>query len=107
MQNTWGPLWGENGFFRIKRGTNELGIESTCEVSIPIIVDNLNNEIIVPKDNKYLPKSKLIFIEELIKINSVNKYEPFIPKRNYLGDEEEIYFDKIVNEIRNKIKKII
>ena len=26
--NSWNPYWGESGYFRIKRGTNECGIES-------------------------------------------------------------------------------
>ena len=27
--NTWGALWGEKGFFRIRRGLNDCNIEST------------------------------------------------------------------------------
>jgi len=26
--NTWGPDWGEKGFFRLLRGENEVGIET-------------------------------------------------------------------------------
>lgn len=47
LQNTWGPNWGENGFFRIKRGYDELAIESICESAIPIIIDNKTNMPIV------------------------------------------------------------
>jgi len=28
IANSWNPYWGENGYFRIVRGTNECGIES-------------------------------------------------------------------------------
>jgi len=35
--NTWGPTWGEHGFFRIKRGTDESSIESIAVALIPEI----------------------------------------------------------------------
>lgn len=28
VKNSWGTEWGENGFFRIRRGTDECAIES-------------------------------------------------------------------------------
>lgn len=30
VRNSWGHYWGEEGFFRVVRGTNNLGIESDC-----------------------------------------------------------------------------
>jgi len=35
VRNSWGDSWGERGFFRIVRGTNNLGIESDCAFGIP------------------------------------------------------------------------
>ncbi len=48
IQNTWGPNWGENGFFRMRRGTDEFGIESICEVAYPLIWDNKNSKYLQP-----------------------------------------------------------
>jgi cathepsin C len=33
LQNSWGPDWGEEGFFRIARGEDESGIESIPEAA--------------------------------------------------------------------------
>jgi len=30
VRNSFGSWWGEFGFFRIQRGVNALGIETTC-----------------------------------------------------------------------------
>ena len=34
-RNSWGNYWGENGFFRIVRGENNLRIESDCQWAVP------------------------------------------------------------------------
>jgi cathepsin X len=34
-RNSWGTAWGENGFFKIKMGSDNLGIETQCNWGIP------------------------------------------------------------------------
>ena len=36
VENSWGERWGEDGFFRIIRGTDECGIESMAVEISPI-----------------------------------------------------------------------
>ena len=33
--NSWNEEWGDNGFFKIRRGTNECGIEKTANAGLP------------------------------------------------------------------------
>lgn len=37
VRNSWGSYWGENGFARIRRGFNIMGIESDCSWAEPIL----------------------------------------------------------------------
>lgn len=34
-KNSWGTYWGENGFFKLVKGTNNLGIENEYSYPIP------------------------------------------------------------------------
>ena len=35
VRNSWGTHWGEDGFFRVCRGTNNIAIESDCAWATP------------------------------------------------------------------------
>lgn len=35
MCSSWGTYWGENGFFKLVRGKNNLNIETECAWGIP------------------------------------------------------------------------
>ncbi len=37
VANSWNEDWGDKGFFKIRRGTNECGFESGLVAGIPIL----------------------------------------------------------------------
>merc|ERR1712232_1457006 len=43
VANSWNPYWGENGYFRIRRGNNEEGIEDSVVASDPGATWHLKN----------------------------------------------------------------
>jgi len=44
VRNSWGIAWGEQGFFRIITGKNNLGIQLYCNYAIPIIENNEDSQ---------------------------------------------------------------
>jgi len=64
VRNSWGTHWGENGFFRVVRGINNINIESDCAFATP--VDTWTNRTMHvttetekkdPKNDKYRKNS--------------------------------------------------
>eukprot|EP01017_Pseudomicrothorax_dubius_P006970 TRINITY_DN120_c0_g1_i1.p1 TRINITY_DN120_c0_g1~~TRINITY_DN120_c0_g1_i1.p1 ORF type:complete len:539 (+),score=148.03 TRINITY_DN120_c0_g1_i1:139-1755(+) len=51
LQNSWGEMWGDNGRFKMRRGTDESAIESLAEAADPYVVEqDENNFVQVPND---------------------------------------------------------
>ena len=44
VANSWNEDWGDHGFFKIKRGSDECGIEKEVLAGIPKILNNLQTE---------------------------------------------------------------
>lgn len=74
VRNSWGSYYGEYGFFRIVRGTNNLGIESACYWAVPkdtwtngvrnYTMNYLLNQVsktIYKTVKKYLPNAEKLF----------------------------------------------
>ena len=40
-RNSWGTFWGENGWFRIVRGENNLGVETMCTWAVPKVPEKM------------------------------------------------------------------
>jgi cathepsin X len=36
-RNSWGTYWGDNGFFRIRMGHDDLSIEEQCDWGVPYL----------------------------------------------------------------------
>jgi cathepsin X len=60
VRNSWGTHWGENGFFRVVRGVNNIAIESDCAWATPkdtwtkpLIHQTTQEEKVDPKNDKY------------------------------------------------------
>eukprot|EP01084_Bolivina_argentea_P272260 463515_1 len=66
-RNSWSTWWGNNGYFRIIRGTNNLGIETSCAwatpADAPIWKNHSNSQPIKNKNEaikRLTPKSKFM-----------------------------------------------
>jgi cathepsin X len=47
VRNSWGTAWGENGFFRIRMGGDNLAIEDFCSFAVPIIPTSEKETIVI------------------------------------------------------------
>lgn len=38
LVNSWNEEWGDNGLFKIRRGTNECGIDNSTTGGVPVVL---------------------------------------------------------------------
>lgn len=53
VRNSWGTYWGENGYFKIAKGVNNLGIEAECSWGVPTadILDKSIDQVLGNEDS--------------------------------------------------------
>ncbi|KNC75415.1 hypothetical protein SARC_12059 [Sphaeroforma arctica JP610] len=62
IRNSWGTFWGEMGFFKLRRGTNELQVEQDCWAAVPDISmeqDVLDGKLVGSMDDGLVKKTEL------------------------------------------------
>lgn len=37
MVNSWGTSWGDDGVFKIRKGTNECGVDQSATAGVPFV----------------------------------------------------------------------
>lgn len=46
VRNSWGTYWADDGFFKVERGSNQIGIETQgCDWSVPIVPEVLKPQV--------------------------------------------------------------
>ena len=58
VRNSWGTYWGENGFFRVVRGKNNIAIESSCSWAAPKDTWTKNEMHTTTKEEKEDPNNE-------------------------------------------------
>ena len=72
--NSWGEYWGEDGWFRVERGTNALAIEEACFWAKPKAWGHLIGNATSPWDEKnYDERTVEAFHKTLIKKSLVSQ----------------------------------
>lgn len=71
VRNSWGTQWGEQGFAKVIRGINNIGIESDCAWAVPRdtwterwIHHSTDEEKNDPRNDKYNHKNKNEFLSK-------------------------------------------
>lgn len=112
VRNSWGYWWGENGFFKIIRGVNNLGIENGCSWAVPLDTwtNQVRNYTNATKDTIDMAEEQitsafsnfLSYLEE-----SLSNKAGFLQPKEVITQKTENQFDACYKpdpELRMKIK---
>jgi len=88
IKNTWGPNWGEHGYFRIRRGTDECAIESmasTFDLVLPpanagssLVEEEINSAFVSPAaDDAHVGSRFDDAVNNLFATDTMTIVEPF------------------------------
>ena len=80
VRNSWGSHWGEDGFFRVCRGTNNMAIESDCAWATPVDTWTDGKRHMTTQEEKDDPRNdKTVY--DFPQKSSI--YEDFLPKGGF------------------------
>ena len=74
VRNSWGSHWGEQGFFRVVRGVNNIAIESDCSWAVPEDTWSVKVKHITTDDERNDPRNEKFKINGSYPDNVDNKF---------------------------------
>ena len=85
VRNSWGSYWGEDGFFRIVKGINNLGIEEACSWAVP--KDTWTNAV----KNTTSQDAEIQEVQNVVQ-EALNEFLPTI-------QEQKPFLGKVIEEV--------
>lgn len=93
VKNSWGPAWGENGYFRIRRGVDTCAVESMAVAAYPEVggadffeersedVGDTEDEALFEQSQKYQSDLQMDKVTSLEDVNRP-QWQPMLSNQN-------------------------